>query len=114
MVKEAESFKEEDERQKAKVEARNGFENYVYQIKNTLNGEMKDKFTEDDRSTLDELVQSNIQWIESGDHLKEEYEAKQKEVEQVYFPIIQKVYGSGPPGSDGASSQPGPNVEEID
>jgi heat shock protein 1/8 len=114
MVKEAESFKEEDERQKAKVDARNGFENYVYQIKNTLNGEMKDKFTEDDRSTLDELVQSNIQWIESGDHLKEEYDAKQKELEQVYFPIIQKVYGSGAPDSEGPASQPGPDVEDID
>ena len=110
MVKEAEQFKEEDERQKSKIEARNSFENYVYQIKNTLNGEMKDKFSEEDRSVLEELVKTNIEWIESGDHSKDEYDAKQKELEQVYFPIIQKVYGSagGPP------SEKGPSVDEVD
>jgi len=110
MVKEAEQFKEEDERQKSKIEARNSFENYVYQIKNTLNGEMKDKFSDEDRSILEELVKTNIEWIESGDHTKDEYDAKQKELEQVYFPIIQKVYGS----AGGPASEKGPSVDEVD
>jgi len=119
MVKEAERFKEEDEQLKAKVEARNGFENYVYQIKNTLNGELKDKFASDERERLETLVESNLKWIEEAPRTKEEYESKQKEVEAVYFPIIQKVYGSSggnpvPTGTDAAQAARGPEVEELD
>lgn len=112
MVKEADRFKEEDERQKAKIESRNSFENYVYQVKNTLNGEMKDKFSHEDRSKLETMINENIQWIDSGDHSKEEYDSKQKEFESAYFPIIQKVYGSN--GGQQEPSGGGPHVEEID
>jgi heat shock protein 1/8 len=103
LVKEAESFKEADEKAKEKVDARNSLEQYVYQIKNTMNGELKDKFSDDEKSKLTTLVEETIQWIESGEHEKPDYDAKQKEVEAVYFPIIQKVYGSngGPPGGGG-------------
>jgi len=119
MVKEAERFKEEDELQKAKVEARNGFENYVYQIKNTLSGNLKDKFAADERQILEKLVDDNLKWIDDGQHTKEEYDAKQKEVESVYFPIIQKVYGGSNQGATptptaDAAPAAGPNVEELD
>lgn len=114
MVKEAERFKEEDELMKAKVEARNGFENYMYQIKNTLNGELKDKFASDERQRLETLVESNLKWLEEEPHTKEEYESKQKEVEAVYFPIIQKVYGSSTPAQSTPAPSGGPEVEELD
>jgi heat shock protein 1/8 len=119
MVKEAERFKEEDELQKAKVEARNGFENYVYQIKNTLSGNLKDKFAADERQILEKLVDDNLKWIDDGQRTKEEYDAKQKEVESVYFPIIQKVYGGSNQGATptptaDAAPAAGPNVEELD
>ena len=117
MIKEAERFKEEDERLKAKVEARNGFENYVYLIKNTLNGEMKDKFSVEDQSKVNSLVEENIKWLEEGEHTKEEYDAKQKELESAYFPIIQKVYGAPPAASEPSSSdkkEPNVNIEEVD
>merc|ERR1719495_1858364 len=35
MVQEAEKFKEQDERHTAKIEAKNGLENYCYTMKNT-------------------------------------------------------------------------------
>ena len=38
-VKEAEQFKQQDEEQRARIEAKSGLENYVYGIKNTLNDE---------------------------------------------------------------------------
>jgi len=38
-VQEAEKFKAEDEAVKNKVEAKNGLENYLYSVKNTLNDE---------------------------------------------------------------------------
>merc|ERR1712127_548398 len=39
MVQDAEKFRAEDDAVKAKVEARNGYENYCFQMKNTLNEE---------------------------------------------------------------------------
>merc|ERR1719218_504462 len=50
MVNDAEKFKAEDEAVKAKIEARNGFENYCFQMKNTLQEEkLKDIFTDDEK-----------------------------------------------------------------
>merc|ERR1712212_1400338 len=45
MVQEAEKFKEEDEKNKSKIEAKNGLENYCYSLKNTIQEEkLKDRF----------------------------------------------------------------------
>ena len=43
MVSEAEKFKEEDEKEAARVQAKNQLESYAYSLKNTINddGEMK-------------------------------------------------------------------------
>jgi len=55
MVNEAEKFKGEDEKIRRKIEAKNGFENYCYSMKNTLNDEkLKEKFTEDDKKLIEE------------------------------------------------------------
>merc|ERR1712110_668118 len=46
MVQEAEKYKAEDDKLRKKVDAKNGLENYCFQIKNTLNDEkLKDKFS---------------------------------------------------------------------
>ena len=39
MVQEAEKYKAEDEAHKAKIDARNGLENYAYNLRNTLSDE---------------------------------------------------------------------------
>merc|ERR1719326_609649 len=53
MVNDAEKFKAEDELIKKKVEAKNAFENYYFQMKNTLNEEkLKDVFTEEEKKTI--------------------------------------------------------------
>ena len=50
MVNEAEKYKEADNKIKKNVDAKNSFENYCFQIKNTLNDEkLKDKFSEEDK-----------------------------------------------------------------
>merc|ERR1711908_138896 len=44
MVEEAEKYKSEDEANKQRIEAKNGLENYAYNMKNTMNDEkLKDK-----------------------------------------------------------------------
>jgi len=51
LVKDAEKYKSEDEIVKKKVEAKNGLENYCYQVKNTLKDEkLKDKFSSEEKS----------------------------------------------------------------
>merc|ERR1711862_366817 len=71
-----------------------GLEAYCFQIKNQLQEEkLKDKFTEDDKKVIEELSKDTLQWLESNtDATVEEYEAKQKEVEGKFQPIIMRIY----------------------
>merc|ERR1711991_395394 len=69
MVEEAEQFGEEDKKVKDRIDGRNGLEGYCYNLKDTL------------------------EWLDDNQEAeKEEFEAKQKELEQIANPIIQKVY----------------------
>jgi L1 cell adhesion molecule like protein len=114
MVNEAERYKEEDEKHKKKIDARNGFENYVYSVKNsTTEPGVKDKLAEDDRATIENACKSALEWLEttgSGAEA-EDYEAEQKKLEGVVAPIVSKLYGGG---SGGDNSSSGPNIEEVD
>merc|ERR1712070_1246477 len=93
MVSEAEKYKAEDDAHKEKVEAKNGLENYSYSMKNTMDGEMKDKFEAADKEALDKALNDALSWLEMNQTAeKDEFEAKQKEVESVANPIMQKVY----------------------
>lgn len=65
MVNDAEKFKAEDELVKKKIEAKNGLENYCFQMKNTLNDEkLKTVFTEDEKKTVEEASKEGTQWLE--------------------------------------------------
>jgi heat shock protein 1/8 len=132
MVKEAERFKEEDERQRQKIDAKNALENYAYSLKNTLNDEkVKDKLDAADKSSLETAIEAAISWLENNQNAeKEEYESKQKELEGVAMPIMTKMYqGGGMPdmggmpggGADMGGDMPsggggggGPHIEEVD
>ncbi|GFH06793.1 luminal binding protein Bip1, partial [Haematococcus lacustris] len=52
MVKEAEEFAEQDKAVKAKVDARNKLETYVYNMKSTIEDKLKDKIDEDQKETV--------------------------------------------------------------
>lgn len=110
MVREAEEFAEEDAKVKERVDARNGLEGYAYNLRNTLNDEEKgvaDKIDDEDKETLEEAIKETLDWLDDnqeGD--AEEYKEKQKELEGVANPIMQKVYaesggaGGGEGGDD--------------
>jgi heat shock protein 1/8 len=49
MVKEAENFKDEDEKARKIIEAKNGLENYAFSVKNQCNNQLKDKLSEGDK-----------------------------------------------------------------
>jgi len=132
MVQEAERFKDEDEQNKQKIEAKNGLENYCYSMKNTLSDEkLKDKFTEDDKKNIEEKINEALAWLETNQTAeKDEFDAKQKDLEAVINPIMMKVYQAAGGGGEGgmpdmssfmggAGGAPGgggaaPTVEEVD
>jgi len=123
MVSEAEKFKAEDEANKERVEAKNGLENYCFQLRNTMGEEkLKEKFEEGDKENMEKAVDEALKWLDANQTAeKDEFEAKQKEVEQVVNPIMMKVYqstGGAPEGANmpdfNAQGGQGPTVEEVD
>merc|ERR1712004_945733 len=102
MVSDAEKFKSQDEAIRKKVEAKNGFENYCFQMKNTLNEEkLKAHFTDEDKKTIEDRSSEGLQFLES-DPETEAIEAKQKELEAKFNPIMMRVYqAAGPEAAPG-------------
>lgn len=142
MVKEADKYKAEDEKQRERVSAKNGLEAYVFAMKSTLDDEkLKDKISEDDRKSVVAKCDETLKWLDANQLAeKEEYEHKQKELEGLCNPIMTKLYqgaggmpggmpggmggmpggmpggfpgaGGAAPGGAGAGS--GPTIEEVD
>ena len=94
MVSDAEKFKEEDEAMANKITTRNGFENYCFQMKNTLDdAKLKEHFTNEDKKLIAEIAGEGLQWLEGNPDADAEVVAgKQKELEAKYNPIMMRVY----------------------
>merc|ERR1712038_2051544 len=142
MVNEAEKYKAEDEKQRDRISAKNGLESYCFNMKSTMEEEkVKSAISESDKKKIEDKCDECIKWLDANQMAeKDEYEDKQKEVEQVCNPIIQNLYqgagggapggmpgggmpgggmpGGGMPGGPGApppsSGGSGPTIEEVD
>merc|ERR1712164_114685 len=104
-------------------------ENYCFTMRNTLQEEkLKDKFEGDDKDKIEKAVQETLDWLDKNQLAeKDEFEAKQKELEGVVNPIMMKVYqaaggeggmpdmsGGMPGGAAPGAGAGGPTVEEVD
>ncbi|AOW00977.1 YALIH222S04e31626g1_1 [Yarrowia lipolytica] len=128
MVNDAEKYKDEDEKEAARIAAKNGLESYTYSLKNTLSEEkFKEKVDEAEREKLEKAINETIEFLDATQSgATEEYSDKQKELEGIANPILMKFYGAdgGAPGGmpgggmPGAGAAPGggegPTVEEVD
>jgi len=131
MLSEAEKYKEEDEREAARISAKNSLESYAYSLRNTLSDEKVDeKLDSSDKEKLKKAIDETVDWLDNNTTAtKEEYEDRQKELESVANPIMMKFYqstGGAPPGgmpggaggfpggAPGAGGDDGPTVEEVD
>jgi heat shock protein 5 len=114
MIKDSEKFAEEDKAIKEKIDARNQFENYIYQMKNSVEDKDKlaDKLEEDDKSKIKDALSDAQDWLNANqDAEKDDFEDKLKELQVVCDPIIQKVYqASG--GQGGASDSADEEFDE--
>merc|ERR1719440_2753930 len=76
MVAEAEKYKQQDEANKSKIEAKNSCENYAYSLRNSLNEEkLASKLSDEDKATANAKIDETISWLD--EHLgaeKEEFE----------------------------------------
>jgi len=107
MVQEAEEYAEEDRKIKEKIDARNGLESYLYNLRNTLEDDEKslaEKLSAEDKKELTDMIEDALDWwSENPDAEKEEYNEKLKEVENVANPIMRNVYSGGAGGGMGSN-----------
>merc|ERR1711865_314065 len=85
IVREAEEFAEEDKKVKERIDARNGLESFLYNLKNTLDDDEKgvaDKVPAEDLKELQDSIDETLDWLEENPEAeKEDYDEKQKEIE---------------------------------
>nr|XP_022315429.1 heat shock protein 70 B2-like [Crassostrea virginica] len=115
MVNEAERYKEEDDKQRQRIAARNQLESYVFTVKQATE-ENGDKLQGEDRETVSRVCSETVSWLDNNALAEvDEYEFKLKEVQKVCSPIMAKLHQNGSNGNSGhASSGQGPTVEEMD
>merc|ERR1711924_130003 len=106
MVDEAERYKAEDEANRVRMGAKNSLENYCYSMKNTMSDKkLASKLSDDDKSTVTAKIDETTSWLDANQMAeKEEYEAKQKELEAVVNPILAAL-GGGAGGMPGGISR---------
>merc|ERR1712159_164483 len=104
MIREAEEFAEEDKLAKEKIDARNAFDGYIHSMKSAIEGSgdnkgLGEKMDEDEKETIDDAIKDGQDWLSSNPEADaEEIKEKQKEIEGICSPIIQKYYQGGAGG----------------
>merc|ERR1712045_576644 len=107
MVNDAEKYKNEDESQRERVLAKNNLEAYCFNIKSTIDDEkFKEKIEASEKQTVTSKCDETIRWLDSNQQAKkEEFEHKQKELEELFNPIVKRIYQDG--GGQGAGGEAG-------
>jgi len=83
MIQDSEKYAEEDKAIKEKIDAKNSLENYIYQMKNSIEDKEKlaDKLEDDDKSTIKDAVTDASDWLNANsDAEKDDFEEKLKEL----------------------------------
>merc|ERR1712123_350708 len=129
MVNDAEAFKDEDEKQRERITAKNGLESFIFHMKSSLDQtEVKSKLSEEELTSTQSKLEEALKWLDSNQLAeKEEFLDKQKELEEVTRPMIAKIYQQGQGGGEAAgqgqscgqqqragTDQSGPTIEEVD
>lgn len=98
-------YRNEDEKQKERVTARNQLESYTFSVKQAAE-DAGNKLTEADKNSVIEKAKTILTWLETNTLAeKEEFEEKLKEIQKECTPIMTKLHQAGGKG---------PTVEEVD
>jgi len=118
MIKDAETFADEDAALKTRVEARNELESYAYSLKNQINDKEKlgAKISDEDKAQIEEAVDAKIAWLEENQEADgEDFKKQKKELEDTVQPIIAKLYqqGGAPPPEGGEEGEEETDKDEL-
>jgi len=83
MVADAEKFAESDKLLKDKIDAKHQLENYIYQMRNTIEDKEKlaNKIDEDDKEKISDALTEAKEWLDSNDDAdKEDFESHLKDL----------------------------------
>ncbi|KAL7671518.1 hypothetical protein ACOME3_006414 [Neoechinorhynchus agilis] len=116
MVRDAEKYKQDDERERERIDSKNKLENYCYSIKQTVEDDkVKSKLSSSDLDTIRSKVTESLKWLEGNQSAeKDEYEHQYREMERVCSPLMTKMYQQGGHGGPTDGSGGGPTIEEVD
>mmetsp|Transcript_25210 Transcript_25210/g.32917 ORF Transcript_25210/g.32917 Transcript_25210/m.32917 type:complete len:686 (+) Transcript_25210:247-2304(+) len=97
MKMEAEQYAKEDQEAKERIDAANSLESYLYNLRNTLEGDDSDtgilSLSVQDKEDLEDMISETFGWMqENEDASKDDLVEKQKEIEQVANPIMRRMY----------------------
>ena len=104
------------------IETKNKLENYVYSMESVVNDE-KIKLDDEEKNKVTEKIEEIKTWLYTNSDNIAEYENKQKELEEIVQPIMEKMgAGGGMPENTEKSaadipvneSVNEPSIEEID
>jgi heat shock protein 1/8 len=90
MVEEGEKFREEDDKIRAKINAKNDLENYCYALKSSLSKLSADGMVPEDVKVIHDALEDSIKWVDSRDETvtQEDYETRLTETEELIAPIL--------------------------
>jgi molecular chaperone DnaK (HSP70) len=99
MIKKAEEFKNEDSKQQELVETKNGLENYLYNLRNSMKKrDDSPPILDEIKAEIDPIVDEGLKWFEENSSSDVEvYKNKQKELEEIVNPLMQKLYSQSKP-----------------
>ncbi|KAF2906161.1 hypothetical protein ILUMI_00019 [Ignelater luminosus] len=128
MVSEAERFREEDEKIRAAVYAKNDLESYIYQMKAMVEDpSISSRISDSDQQLVTQACNGALHWLDANSQATdEEFANKKKELESVCKPVTMRFYANAgafenPEVGRGrefptsrASRDGGPVIEEVD
>ncbi|PSN45996.1 Heat shock protein 68 [Blattella germanica] len=117
MLAEAERYKEEDDKQRERVSARNQLEGYAFSVKQAVD-EAGNKLDDQDKTSVRTQCDNTLRWLDNNTLAdKDELEHKLQELQKFCSPIMTKMHQQGganhPKGQPQSAPGRGPTIEEY-
>ena len=119
MIKESEEFKEDDDRIRETIEAKNMCESNLFSIKDTLEKkEVKENISPDNLKEVSDKLSAIQEWFDKNDNYTlDEYKNKHKEISElatILIPSTQSDNKDHEPATQSDNKDNGPAIEEVD
>merc|ERR1719201_2256398 len=116
MIKDAETYADEDKKVKERGDAKNAFDGYLHSMKGATEGSgenkgLSEKMEEEEKEKVLDALKDGQEWLDSNPEADaEEIKEKHKEIEGICAPIVSKYYNAG--GGGGGGGEGGAEEEE--